>query len=178
MSNLTRTKSNAMRHKKVYGHRLENIWKLSKNIERGKGELWYIARDIDGKTISFWDYGKTWQVDHIIPQNENGSNILSNLQPLNSKSNNAKRAKIDWTSRKNCETFEKEKNNTTNRCRLKSPRLKINQHCWLHHPANNHRRHVIILNIEKGNITYKSDGYPDKYNEVICYHPSYFEKMF
>lgn len=52
-------------------------------------------KDIAGAWISYSEYGNTnsnlgWEIDHIRPQTENGSDFISNLQPLQWQNNRSK----------------------------------------------------------------------------------------
>jgi 5-methylcytosine-specific restriction endonuclease McrA len=40
------------------------------------------------------DYG--WEIDHINPVSNGGTDILSNLQPINWKNNSAKGDNVNW----------------------------------------------------------------------------------
>ena len=66
-------------NKKVYGSTLEEIRNQVSNNN------WYI--DEAGFELYKYDHGKTWAVDHILSRQKGGKNVLSNLQPLNNKSN-------------------------------------------------------------------------------------------
>lgn len=57
--------------------------------------------DICGSMISFEHYGDTnsqfgWEIDHIIPVSEGGTDQIDNLQPLQWKTNRQKGDKLDW----------------------------------------------------------------------------------
>lgn len=52
-------------------------------------------KDIAGAWMSYSEYGNTnsdlgWEIDHIRPQAENGSDFISNLQPLQWQNNRSK----------------------------------------------------------------------------------------
>ena len=52
-------------------------------------------KDIAGAWISYAEYGNTdsdlgWEIDHIRPQSMNGSDFISNLQPLQWQNNRSK----------------------------------------------------------------------------------------
>tara|TARA_B110000003_G_C16484841_1_gene471170 strand:- start:227 stop:715 length:489 start_codon:yes stop_codon:yes gene_type:complete len=86
-----------LENKKVYGHRLIDIW----NRLPGYG-----MRKIDdeGNYIVFYNFGKKcrsgWQADHIIPKEKGGSNDLSNLQPLQWVANIQKSNKLNFLEKK------------------------------------------------------------------------------
>lgn len=55
--------------------------------------------DAFSKLIKFADYGRTdsefgWQIDHVIPISRGGTNCLSNLQPLQWRTNLEKSDKL------------------------------------------------------------------------------------
>lgn len=52
-------------------------------------------KDIAGAWISYSEYGNTksdfgWEIDHVKPQSANGSDLISNLQPLQWQNNRSK----------------------------------------------------------------------------------------
>lgn len=57
--------------------------------------------DICGREILWSQYGNRnsdygWEIDHINPVSNGGTDIDSNLQPLNWKNNSAKNDSINW----------------------------------------------------------------------------------
>ena len=70
-------------------------------------------KDIAGAWISYVEYGNTnsnlgWEIDHIRPQSMNGSDLISNLQPLQWQNNRSKGD--DYPSCNFCVTSQDNKN--------------------------------------------------------------------
>ena len=75
--------------------KLRQIWSKGK-IESGYDPDQYRKDDCDA-WIKYSDYGKTedwygWEVDHIIPKSQGGSDDNSNLRPLQWENNREKAA--------------------------------------------------------------------------------------
>jgi hypothetical protein len=69
---------------------IEQVW------AKAEPELWfvYFKRDVCGATIKKDDYGKMtefgWEIDHIIPVAQGGTDELSNLEPMHWENNRHK----------------------------------------------------------------------------------------
>ena len=69
------------------------VWQKGAIIPGYDAVLW--RRDAGGNAISFSEYGNRdsdygWEIDHIIPVANGGSDLLSNLRPLHWKANVAR----------------------------------------------------------------------------------------
>lgn len=71
------------------------VWKKAKKIKDLNPEEYRLCK-ISGNIIRYSHYGNNkspnnWDIDHIIPKNKNGSDDLSNLQPISSSKNRSMR---------------------------------------------------------------------------------------
>ena len=78
---------------------VEAVWNKGTSISGYDTKMW--RRDKCGHTIKRSDYGNTkseygWEVDHVKPLAKNGSDDLSNLQPLYWETNRDKSDAYPW----------------------------------------------------------------------------------
>jgi len=71
----------------------DDVWKKGRAIDGYSYDEW--RHDEFGKVMKYKEYGNRdsqygWEVDHIKPKANGGSDDLSNLRPLNYKSNLAR----------------------------------------------------------------------------------------
>lgn len=76
-----------------------SVWKDGKIIPDYSPDVW--RRDKCGKVMKWDEHGNRgsdygWEIDHINPVSNGGDDKLSNLQPLNWKSNSDKGDKLNW----------------------------------------------------------------------------------
>ena len=76
-----------------------HAWVKGDVIQRRRSYDW--RRDICGVYMKFSDHGEIhsiygWEIDHIVPVVHGGSDDLSNLQPLNWKTNAEKGDQLNW----------------------------------------------------------------------------------
>lgn len=75
------------------------VWQKGRAIDGYDAKIW--RYDICGKPMKFSEYGNTnsehgWEVDHIKPVANGGSDNLSNLQPLQWDNNRKKGDTYPW----------------------------------------------------------------------------------
>lgn len=75
------------------------VWRQGLEIPRQDPD--YYRTDRFGKLIKWDDYGNRssefgWEIDHIQPVVSGGTDILSNLQPLHWRNNDAKGDRYFW----------------------------------------------------------------------------------
>ncbi|MDE2645692.1 MAG: HNH endonuclease [Bacteroidota bacterium] len=66
------------------------VWQKAREIPGFSSLIW--RWDDFGRVIRYTDYGNRqsqwgWEIDHITPKSEGGTDLLSNLRPLNWVSN-------------------------------------------------------------------------------------------
>ena len=66
------------------------VWQRGRPIDGYDADVWH--HDAFGKVMKRSEYGNRdsehgWEIDHILPLVQGGSNDLSNLRPLNWRSN-------------------------------------------------------------------------------------------
>jgi hypothetical protein len=76
------------------------VWNKGRIIPDYSSLIW--RWDKCGKVMKFSEYGNRnsengWEIDHINPVSNDGSDDISNLQPLNWKNNADKADKLNWT---------------------------------------------------------------------------------
>ncbi len=76
------------------------IWRKGTDIPLKSNTEW--KRDKCGSAMKYSEYGNRnsvygWEIDHINPISNNGSDNLDNLQPLNWAHNASKSDKLNWT---------------------------------------------------------------------------------
>lgn len=77
-----------------------SVWLKGRIITNYSPDLW--RYDVCGLVMKYSDYGNRqsdngWEIDHINPVSNNGSDELNNLQPLNWKNNADKGDKLNWS---------------------------------------------------------------------------------
>ena len=79
---------------------IEEVWDKAKEMKGKDVDVW--RKDTYGNKIRFASYGTEgeygWEIDHIKPVAEGGSDDLSNLQPLQWENNRHKSDDyLNWT---------------------------------------------------------------------------------
>jgi len=75
------------------------VWQKGTVIENYSPDVW--RRDKCGRYMQFSEHGNRqaesgWEIDHINPVANNGTDDLSNLQPLNWLNNSKKGDSLNW----------------------------------------------------------------------------------
>ena len=77
---------------------VDAVWKKAIEIKTINPD--FVRRDICEDSIAKSDYGKTdkcgWEIDHINPVSNGGTDNIGNLQPLFWENNRAKSDKYPW----------------------------------------------------------------------------------
>lgn len=76
-----------------------DVWKKGREIQGYDSGTW--RYDSQGTLMKFSEYGNRnseqgWEIDHINPVSNGGSDDLYNLQPLNWNNNAAKGDNLNW----------------------------------------------------------------------------------
>jgi 5-methylcytosine-specific restriction endonuclease McrA len=76
------------------------VWAKGSVIQNYDSKIW--RRDKCGRAMKWSEYGNRnsdygWEIDHINPVSNNGTDDLSNLQPLYWKNNSDKGDKLKWS---------------------------------------------------------------------------------
>jgi hypothetical protein len=77
------------------------VWNKGREIAKLDSSIW--RKDCYKRLMKFEEYGNSsskfgWEIDHIKPSAEGGSDHLNNLQPLQWRNNRAKENNYPWTS--------------------------------------------------------------------------------
>jgi 5-methylcytosine-specific restriction endonuclease McrA len=78
---------------------IKKVWEKGKPIPDYSQDIW--RWDKCGKVMKYSDHGNRdskygWEIDHINPVSNSGTDDLSNLQPLHWSNNMDKADKLDW----------------------------------------------------------------------------------
>jgi 5-methylcytosine-specific restriction endonuclease McrA len=79
---------------------IKKVWEKGQVIPDYSADIW--RWDKCGQVMKFSEHGDRssdtgWEIDHINPVSNNGSDDIDNLQPLNWKNNSNKSDKLNWT---------------------------------------------------------------------------------